>query len=441
MSVFKSYDIRGLCPEDLTEDLAKRIGAATARYLKAKKLIVGWDMRPTSVMLRDAFICGANSEGCVCIDVGMCTTPLTYWAVQHYESDGSVMMTGSHNPAEYNGMKICAAGPVALSYEGGLNEVEKIILSDDLPLVENKEITNEVVDPWLGYKAHLLKFAKNWKPFKIVVDAANGMGGIGVQKVFDAYGGEIVPMYFDPDGRFPNHEANPLKLECVQDLIAKVKDEKADFGVAFDGDADRFALIDEKGGVVPCDLLTALFAELLLQEEQAGGVIYDLRSSHIVPETIEKCGGKAYRERVGHSHMKKTLRETGAIFGGELSGHFYFRDHANSDSGLLAFVLMLNFLSNTDKTLSELIDPYRVYHHSGEINFTIEDKDAMIKKAGERYSSGKKDELDGLTVEFEDWWFNIRKSNTEPKLRLNLEAASAELCQEKLVELKELLVE
>jgi phosphomannomutase len=439
-SVFKSYDIRGLCPKDLTEDLAKRIGAATARYLKAKTMVLGWDMRPTSVMLRDAFITGANSEGCGCIDLGMCTTPLTYWAVQHYEADGSVMMTGSHNPAQYNGMKICAAGPVALSYEGGLNEVEKLVLGDTLKF-EPQDCDNKSVDPWEGYRAHLLSFAKNWKPYKIVVDAANGMGGIGVEKIFNEFKGEIVPMYFEPDGTFPNHEANPLNLECLNDLIARVKKEGADFGVAFDGDADRFALVDEKGGVVPCDLLTALFAEFLLKEEKGGGVIYDLRSSHVVPEVIAKNGGKVYRERVGHSHMKKTLRETEAIFGGELSGHFYFRDHANSDSGMLAFVFMLNFLSQGEKTLSELIDPFRIYHHSGEINFDIEDKDGMIEKISQRYNAGEKDYLDGLTVEFEDWWFNLRKSNTEPTLRLNLEADTAELCQEKLLELKEMLVE
>lgn len=438
MTIFKSYDVRGLCPEELSEELALRIGAATARFLKAKKMVVGWDMRPTSIMLRDAFIKGANSGGCVCLDLGMVTTPLTYWAVQHYEADGSVMMTGSHNPAQYNGMKICAAGPVALSYEGGLNEIEALVKSDDLAL-EDQDIKNETCDPWPGYKKHLLSFARNWKPFKIVVDAANGMGGLGVQKVFDDYEGEIIDMYFEPDGTFPNHEANPIKLECVQDLIKKVKEEKADFGVAFDGDADRFALIDEKGGVVPCDLLTALFAQSLLKLEPGGGVIYDLRSSHAVPELIEELGGKVYRERVGHSHMKKTLRETGAIFGGELSGHYYFRDHGNSDSGLLAFVTILNILSENDKPLSELMAPFRKYYHSGEINFDIEDKDGMIAKFEKRYSAGKLDHLDGLTVEYDEWWFNVRKSNTEPKLRLNLEATSLELFEEKLAEIKELL--
>ena len=439
MSVFKSYDIRGLCPEELTEDLAKKIGAATARYLGAKKMVVGWDMRPTSVMLRDAFVAGANSEGCSCIDVGMVTTPLTYWALVEYGADGSVMMTGSHNPAQYNGMKICAKGPVALSYEGGLNEVEKLVLSGDLPLTPREDIQNETVDPWAGYKARMMSFAKEWKPFKVVVDAANGMGGLATQKIMDDFEGTIVDMYFEPDGNFPNHEANPIKIECLQDLMAKVKEEQADLGVAFDGDADRFAVVDELGQMVPCDLLTAVFAEFLLKEEQGGGVIYDLRSSLVVPETIKELGGTAYRERVGHSHMKKTLRETGAIFGGEFSGHFYFRDHFNSDSGFLAFVFMLNFLSSSGKKLSELVEPYRKYHHSGEINFNIEDKDGMIKNIRERYAAGTHDELDGLTVSFDDWWFNVRKSNTEPKLRLILEASSPELCQEKVTELKEIL--
>ncbi|MGE4158739.1 MAG: phosphomannomutase/phosphoglucomutase [Planctomycetota bacterium] len=435
--IFKSYDIRGLCPGELDEPLAQRLGAATAECLGAKKLALGWDMRPTSPGLRDAFTRGANSRGCSILDLGMVTTPLTYWAVREYHTDGSVMITASHNPAEYNGMKICRKGPEALSYDTGLKDLEarvKAALAGS-PL---RAEANTRVDPWPAYTRHLKAHAAAWRPLKIVVDAGNGMGGYGFDKVFGDLP-HVTRLFFEPDGTFPNHESNPLKEEGIRDLKKKVLEVKADLGVAFDGDADRCAFIDEKGEAVPCDLVTALFAGQALRKNPGSAVLYDLRSSHCVPEVVKELGGRPIRDRVGHSHMKKTLRESGAVFGGELSGHYYFRDHANSDSGLMAFVWMMNVLGGGTQSLSELVKPLRRYAQTGEINFEVEDKDAAIARCERHFKDGKQDHLDGLTVEMGDWWFNLRKSNTEPLLRLNLEARTATLRDQKLADVKKLL--
>lgn len=436
MGIFKSYDIRGRTPEDMNEALVERIGAATARHLAAKTIVVGRDMRDTSPGFCAAFTRGANAEGCAVIDLGLVTTPVTYWGVSRFGADGSAMITASHNPAGYNGLKICAAGPVALSYEGGLNAIEALVLDESFTpgtgAAENREM-----DPWPEYREHLQGFARDWRRLNVVVDAGNGMGGYGFDRVFaDDWQGSLDRLYFEPDGTFPNHEANPLKAECLDDLRAKVTETGSDFGAAFDGDGDRCAFVDETGAIIPCDLVTALFAEDFLDREPGAGILYDLRSSHIVPETITRLGGKPYRERVGHSHMKKTLRDSGAVFGGELSGHYYFRDHFNSDSGLAAFAMMVNVLSRTGRPLSELVAPLRVYAQSGEINFEIADKDGAIDRLKERYADGRQDELDGLTVEFDDWWFNVRKSNTEPMLRLNLEASDAATCEARVAEIR-----
>jgi phosphomannomutase len=302
-----------------------------------------------------------------------------------------------------------------------------------------QDLENRDLDPWEEYRKHFQKFVTNWKPFSIVIDAANAMGGYAFDRVFPDFPGKLTRLFFEPDGNFPNHEANPLKAECLEDLQKKVLATQADFGVAFDGDADRCVFVDNQGETVSCDLVTALFAEHFLKEEAGAGVVYDLRSSRVVSETIEKLGGRPYRDRVGHSHMKKTLRETKSVFGGELSGHYYFRDHADSDSGLMAFVLMMNLLSNSPGNLSEKMKSLKIYSQSGEINFRIEDKDKAIENLARHFSSGRQDRLDGLTVAFDDWWFNVRKSNTEPFLRLNLEADTAKLCQSRVNEIRNLL--
>jgi len=432
--IFKAYDIRGLYPEELNEDMAKKIGNAFVQFLGAKKIAVGRDMRSHSPALRDAMVEGVTDAGCDVIDIGHATTPMVYFATGFLEVDGSLQVTASHNPGQYNGFKLSREKAIPLSNQTGIEVVEKIVVDNEYVTADRKGTVEErPVDE--DYLNHVASVAEDIKPMKFVVDSGNGATGWFIERLFAKLPCEMVGLYIEPDGTFPNHEANPLKLDTLVDLQAKVRETGAAAGIAFDGDGDRCAFVDENGDFVPSDLLTALMVQHLLPQHPGSAVVYDLRSSWVVPETIKELGGVPLRERVGHSFMKKTLRDHNGFFGGELSGHYYFKKNYFADSGFMAMVEVMNILSKYDKPLSELIAPLKKYHATGEINFEVEDKDAKIKELAETYCDAEVDYLDGVTVQYKDWWFNVRPSNTEPLLRMTLEARERPLMEEKKAEL------
>ena len=432
-AIFKAYDIRGIYGKVLDEALAEAVGAATARFLGAKSLVVSRDMRESSEPLTEALTRGILSAGCDVLDAGLLSTDANYFAIAQTGRDGGIQVTASHNPAEYNGFKISREQAIPMSYETGLAEIERLALGEQ-PEPAEKRGQLEQQDLLEDYAAHVLGFAEEIKPLKVVIDAANGMAGRIMPPILKRLPLEATCMYFDLDGTFPNHEANPLKPENLVALQQAVRAEGADLGVAFDGDADRCILVDEQGRAVACDLLTALLAGDLLDKHGPAAVVYDIRSSRVVAEEVSKHGGTPIRERVGHSFMKATMREHDAVLGGEVSGHFYWRDNFFADSGAITMVHVLNILSREGKPLSELLKPLQRYHATGEVNFDVEDKTAVIEKVAAAFSDGKQNRLDGLTVEYDEWWFNLRPSNTEPKLRLNLEANSRELMEAKQAE-------
>jgi len=426
MSIFKAYDVRGVVPRDLNEDVAYRIGRAAPLVLGAKSMVVGRDMRRSSEALARALIRGIAESGCDATDIGLCTTPMNYFAVGSGPYGGAAMVTASHNPAEWNGFKFSRSGAAPVSYETGLAEMERLV-AGELPPAPGTRGRVEKKDVRPAYVRHLLKFAEGIGPLTVVVDAGNGMAGMVLPEIFEHLPCRLHALYFELDGSFPNHEANPLKRENLVDLQAEVRATGADIGVAFDGDADRCMFVDETGEPVSSDLVTALLARELLERERGAAVVYDLRSSRVVPEEIRKAGGVPVETRVGHSFMKAILREHKGPMGGELSGHYYFRDHFYSDSGEVAMLVMLRMLSRSGRRMSELVAPLRRYSATGEINFEVEDKDAMIEALASAFRDGEQSRLDGLTVRYKDWWFNVRKSNTEPVLRLNLEADTPEI--------------
>lgn len=435
---FKAYDIRGLYPQELNESLAYQIGNATAQVLKlaGKRYTVGRDMRVSGPMLKAAVVKGLVDAGVHVVDVGMVSTPAVTFSMHHLDTEGGIQVTASHNPAPYGGIKITGPGFKPIGGGTGMEEIEAIARAAKIVKVPGGSVTEVVT-----LDAYAVYLAKLWAPkrkLKIVIDGGNGIIGTLFQHLLPKLGNiEVVAMNFDPDGRFPIHEANPLKLENLKDLQARVKAEKADFGAAFDGDGDRCALVDETGEFISCDLTTALLAKYFLAKEPGATIAYDLRSSKVVAEYAASLGGKAVETRVGHSFIKQTLKHEHAVFAGELSGHYYFRDFWNADSGLYAFILLANIASETAR-LSELVKPLRKYFHTGEINFKVADAAAVFAKA-KALQGGKVEELDGVTVRFADWWFNLRASNTEPVVRLNLEADSAALRDAKLAEIKKLI--
>ena len=423
-SIFKAYDIRGSYPDELDEVMARKIGAAFVRLLNAQRIVIGRDMRLSASALAKAFVEGAISSGAAVTDIGMVTTPLLYYAIIAGRFDGGAMVTASHLPGGMNGVKICREEAIPLSGDHGLPELERLV--HEKPPVQKSHTSTgayEEVDVLDGYIEKLSNFVHNPKSLKIVVDAGNGMAGPEVFALFKQFPvWTLIPLYMEPDGRFPHHIANPLLPAATRDLQAMVRREKADIGVAFDGDGDRCGFIDEKGKRVPEDLVTALIAEFLLAKEPAATVLYDLRSSRIVPETITRLGGKAVRTRVGHAFIKARMREENALFAGELSGHYYYRDIGFTDNALFTMIQMLNFLSLKKMPLSDLIHPLQTYYATGEINIEVKNKEAVFAALEAAYKDAKKDHLDGLTIEYYTWWFNLRASNTEPLMRLNLEA-------------------
>jgi phosphomannomutase len=445
--IFKAYDIRGIYPDQLNEEDAWKIGCATARFLpslltgyargqtNSQAICVGRDMRTHGEALSKAFIEGIISTGANVIDIGMIDTPQMYFAINHLGTCGGVQVTASHNPAEYNGFKISGLAAKPVGADTGLKDIKHIAMA----LLHTKaKVTGSVekCDLTSGYKNHVLKFLNpKIKKLKIAVDASNGMAGKIVPAIFDDLAIEIIPLNFKHTGKF-KHEPNPLIEKNLAQVKTAVKKNKCDFGICFDGDADRLMMVDEKGKTVGCDLMTALMAGYFLKQQPKSAIVYDLRSSWVVVEEILKNGGTPRRERVGHAFMKKALRDSHAVFGGELSGHFYYRDNYYADSGMITLVHILNIVSEAKMPISELIKPLRRYYQSGEINFKADDRQAKMDELAKRYSDGKIDNLDGVTIQYKNWWFNCRPSNTEPLLRLTVEAKSKELLDEKLSEIK-----
>jgi phosphomannomutase len=428
-AIFKAYDIRGVYPLELDEDVARRIGMAFAGFVEAPRLVTGRDMRTSSPDLVAAFIGGATAAGAEVIDVGLVSTDALYFASGLLDLPGA-MFTASHNPSRYNGLKLCRSKASPIASDTGLEEIRKLAEEADDQLDGGPAEERNIME---DYARHCRSFvdASLLRPLKVAVDAGNGMAGRTIPIVFEPLPFEIVPLYFDLDGTFPNHPANPIEPDNLVDLQRTVLEANCDIGVAFDGDADRVFLVDEKAQLISGSLTTALVAERLLKKTPGAGIIYNLICSWAVPEVIEENGGKPIRTRVGHSFIKRVMAETGAIFGGEHSGHYYFKDNFRADSGMIAALLVLEALSAAGEPLSTVLEPFQRYVASGEINSEVADQQGMLEKLADVYRDGKQDLSDGLTVEFEDWWFNCRPSNTEPLLRLNLEARANELMEEK----------
>ena len=430
-SIFKAYDIRGLVDKELTPDFAFATGIAVARFLEQERepgtVVIGEDMRPSSPTLATAFAAGVTSQGLDVIRIGLASTDMLYFASGKLNLPGA-MFTASHNPAEYNGIKLCLSGARPIGKESGLVVIENYV-RDGAPMAMRNVGVEKQQSMLADYVDHLLTLVdvSAIRPLKIVIDAGNGMGGYTAPAVFERLNAEVVELYFELDGTFPNHEANPIEPANLVDLQKAVKKHKADIGLAFDGDADRCFLVDEKGALVNPSALTALIATRELAKNPGASIIYNLISSRAVKEVVEESGGTAIRSRVGHSYIKKQMAETNAVFGGEHSGHFYFRDFWRADSGMLAALHAIAALGETKTTLSELLKTFNRYHSSGEINSTVKDAKAAMDQIEKIY--GKKDGvevdyLDGLTISHADWWFNLRASNTEPLLRLNVEASA-----------------
>jgi phosphomannomutase len=445
-SIFKAYDIRGIYPDSLDEDVAHNVGRAFVHHLglTGSRVVVARDMRFSGEALEKAFIEGVTEAGADVLDLGLVSTDALYFAVGHLEEPGGAMITASHNPKEYNGLKLCREDAIALSGDEGINQIRDLITSGKLPKpaetpgsVEEGDLTDE-------YAEHCVSFidTDGLRPLKIVVDAGNGMAGKMVPPVFEKLPFEYIPMYFELDGSFPNHQPSPIEPENVADLQKRVVEEGADFGAAFDGDADRCFIIDEKGEIISGDLLATLVAKNVLEKEPGATILYSVVCSKAFPELVESEGGKAIRTKTGHSIIKPQMRKNNAAFGGEHSGHFYFRDNYFADSGIVAMLTVAELVARQDSPISELLAPIDPYVRSGEINSEVEDPDGTMQSVEDRYSDEEGieiDHLDGLTVDSGDWWFNLRPSNTEPLLRLNIEAQDRETMEQKRDELLELI--
>lgn len=431
--IFKAYDIRGLYPEQLNGEVARKIGRAIVQQTGAKKIVIGADMRTSSPEIQEGLTKGITEQGADVINIGLVSTPMLYFASWKLAVDAGVMITASHNTAQWNGLKLCKKNAVPIGEGDGMEEIRDLAIngnfaaSETIGKIENHETLK---DEYLEYVGGFFKSGIDKK--KIVVDFANSVGSLD-KKLFEKFSNDIEATYLfeELDGTFPNHEANPLKLETLESLQEKVVSEKADLGIAYDGDADRVGFVDEKGEIVPMDFSIALLAKEILKKFPSGKILVDIRSSNAVKEVIEEAGGTVGRCRVGHSLIKRQMRNEGAVFAGELSGHYFFEENSKTEMTTLAVVSLINLLNETGKTMSELTQDLKRYFHSGEINSEVEDKTAMMEKLKELYKDGSLDELDGIRIDFADWWFNVRPSNTEPVLRLNLEAKTKELMEQK----------
>jgi phosphomannomutase len=434
--IFKAYDIRGIYGKTLTDSMAMDIGRAFVTFLKCRKVVVGYDMRPHSLGLFKALCDGITSQGADVINIGLCSTPMSYFANGSLGADASIMITASHNPGEWNGFKLCRELAIPISGATGIMDVEHLVATRAFapPAAKRGSITQHDIVP--AYVAHVRTVADLKRPVRIAVDFANSMG---IMEARCLEGLVTMTRLFDTlDGSFPNHEANPLKTDTLEALQETVRNGQYDFGVAFDGDADRAGFVDENGRVVPMDIITALIATSVLEKEK-GVIFYDLRSSRSVKEVILESGGTPMMSRVGHAFIKQQMRDHQAIFAGELSGHYYFRDNYTTESSAMAVLHIANVITRRGKTLSELVKPIQRYVASGEINSEVHNPARVMELIRERFSNGRIIDLDGITVEYKDWWFNVRCSNTEPLVRLNLEADTQPLMESRRDELLDLI--
>lgn len=440
--VFKAYDVRGTYPDQIDEDLCRAIGSAVATFSGAPRLLLARDMRPSGVTLSAAFAEGAQAVGADVIDVGLASTDLLYFASGYLDAPGA-MFTASHNPAQYNGIKLCLAGATPVGRDTGLADIEALTrqflvtpASGGMGSLSSQNLLE-------AYANHVRSFVdtKVLKPLKVVCDTANGMGGLVAPLVFGTLPFEVEILFPELDGTFPNHPADPIQPENLRDLQAAVLASGADVGLAFDGDADRVFLIDENAQPVSGSLTTALVASSMLDKHPGATVLYNLICSRTVPEVIAEKGGVGIRTQVGHSFIKQIMLETGAVFGGEHSGHYYFRDNYRADSGIITAMIVLELMSNTDQTLSEMLLPFQRYSASGEINTEVPDPAGAVEAVAAKViaEGATVDRLDGLTVDRGDWWFNLRPSNTEPLLRLNVEAPDEAACATRVAEVLELV--
>lgn len=436
---FKAYDVRGIYPAEINEVLMKSIGKAFANFIKGQTIAVGCDARVSSPSLKQAFIKGVLSQGKDVIDFGLTSTPMSYFASCHLKVDGTAMITASHNPKEYNGAKFCKENAIPVSGTSGLKDIEK--LARDNNFEDRPKGTLTQVDIKKEYTKSLLKLIKPTDiKLKVVVDPANGMGSQDYQLVQDSLPVDTTQLYFEIDGTYPNHDANPMVKGATDKLKEEVLKQKADLGIAFDGDADRVFFIDEKGELIPSDFISCLITKEILSK-QKGTILYDLRSSKIFKEVIEDNGGIAKQCRVGHSFIKQMMIKNNALYAGELSGHLYFKlDSAVYDTGIVGAIELINYLISQNKPLSELIKPLKKYYQTGEINSKVKDKEKKLQELTDKYSDGEFSNLDGIKITYNDWWFNVRPSNTEPFLRLNLEANTKELMESKRDEILKIIL-
>ncbi len=442
--IFKAYDVRGIYPDMISEDIAYNIGRAFVYFLNCKEVVVGTDMRISSPSLSKKFMQGVTDQGADSIFIGQVCTDAVYFASGKLNRPG-VMFTASHNPSQYNGMKFCKEGAVPINSDTGLGRIREIIEKDEygksMPKRKGKIVNKDMLE---DYASHARSFIdiKGLKKLKIAVDAGNGMAGKIIPIVYKNLAVKVIPLYFELDGTFPNHPADPSKYENLKDLQKTVKKEKCDFGMAFDGDADRIFFVDEKGEVVNSSLTSALIIKSMLMKHGGEKMIHNLVCSKIVPETIVKHGGEPILERVGHSFIKETMRKTKALFGCEHSAHYYYRDNYRADSGIITSLIVAEIISKQGKNLSELLEEFRKYNTIEETNAAVADKKKKmdeIEKIYRKFNPVKVMRLDGLSIEFDDWWFNVRPSNTEPLLRLNLEAKTKRLMESKKKELLEIM--
>jgi phosphomannomutase len=432
-SIFKAYDIRGIYPGQIQGEVARQVGRAFADYLGARRIAVGHDLRLSSPEIARGFMAGVQSQGCEVTDIGLVGTDMLYYYVARNDLDGGAIVTASHNPKEWNGIKMVRRGALALSGDAGIKEIKEWVLAgryagsspEGAPAAKSRSILGD-------YARHCLSFieAALVPPLKVVLDPGNGMGAVGAEAVLPGLPLRLVKMYYELDGTFPNHPADPLLEENRREIMERVSAERADLGIAWDGDADRCFFIDDTGAFVPGDFVTALLGESACRKEAGARIVYDVRASRAVPDRVTAAGGVALMHRVGHAFIKKRMRDENAVFGGEVSGHFYFRENWFADNGMIPALLVLEMLGRTGRRLSELLAPLRErYHISGEINSRVADVDGALARLEERYRDGRILRLDGLSVDYDSWHFNVRPSNTEPLLRLNLEAYTEEEMQ------------
>jgi phosphomannomutase len=441
--VFKAYDVRGIYPDELDEAGAYAIGRAYVDEFEPRAIAVGRDMRLSSPSMADAVMRGAADSGADVVDVGLVGTEMVYFAVGELDLEGGVMVTASHNPKEYTGMKIVRRGALPVGGDSGLLDIRTRAMAPEATSKGQSLGHVRKEDIWPRFVERVLSFieAEGVKPLRVVIDAANGMAGAMLPPVLERLPIDAVRYFFEPDGTFPNHEPNPLLPENREFIVGKVTTERADLGVAFDGDADRCFFVDDTGEFVPGDFVTALLAESIVEKDPGSKILYDVRASWAVPETIERAGGVPLVNRVGHAFFKHRMREEGAVFGGEVSGHYYFRDFSQADSGVIPFLLMLELISKRGEKLSEILRPYKEsYFITGELNTPVDDVALKLQELKERFGpEGNVSHLDGLSVDAEDWHMNVRPSNTEPLLRLNLEALSPDRMKQKRDEVLEVI--